>query len=376
MVVQCPGCGIRRKYTARLPATLRCRECDTIFSAGESFTPDEVSGKKWRIKGFKGPMVSLRVLKYRIKAGTLDGNVEISDDGTKWVKAKEHPLLSQLLENSQEQPLEKSTPPPAKKEDSLPAVAAKPLPPLGQTVDHVTGRKKGWHTTFSIASFAVIAAVIFFPLSRSLEDIDRENRNLKVENIRLKENMSALEKKFSSIDKEFESLRKAGDELIRTKNVIESIKKSIDSNKIYLAISLEENRLYVKTATKTLKSYPVSTGKGKTVLKTTGKAYNFLTPRGRRVIRMKEKNPVWIRPDWAWTEAGKELPDSLSIQDRSVGGVMGKYRLKIGDSYAIHGTKNGKIKGKKETHGCIRMARKDLREVFKMVKTGTEVYIY
>ncbi len=194
--------------------------------------------------------------------------------------------------------------------------------------------------------------------------------------VRLKENLSALEKKFSSIDAEFEDLRKASAELIRTKNAVESIKKSIDSNKIYLAISLEENRLHVKTGTKTLRSYPVSTGKGRTVLKTTGKAYNFLTPRGRRVIHMKERKPVWIKPDWAWTEEGKELPDRLSIQDRSVKGVMGKYRLKIGGSYGIHGTKNGKINGKKETHGCIRMASKDLRKVFKMVKEGTEVYIY
>ena len=91
---------------------------------------------------------------------------------------------------------------------------------------------------------------------------------------------------------------------------------------------------------------------------------------------MKEKNPVWIRPDWAWTEKGKELPDNLSIQDRAVGDVMGKYRLRIGEGYAIHGTKDGMINGKKETHGCIRMARKDLQKVFKMVKKGTEVYIY
>jgi len=376
LVVQCPGCSIRRKYTGRLPATLRCKKCGTIFPAGESFTPDAVSEKKWRIKGSNGPLVSLRVLRYRLKADTLDGNDEISDDGTSWVKAKDHPLLSQLLENSQQPPLRKPDPPPAKKEDSSLALAAKPLPPEGRTVEHMPGRKKGWLTTFGIASYAVIAAAIFFPLSRGIEDIDRENRNLKVENIRLKENLSALERKFLSIDAEFDNLRKAGDELIRTKNIIEAIKKSIDSNKIYLAISLEEDRLHVKTATRTLKSYPVSTGKGKVVLKTTGEAYNFLTPRGRRIIHMKEKDPVWIRPDWAWAEEGKELPENLSIQDRAVEGVMGKYRLKLGGSYGIHGTKDGMIKGEKETHGCIRMARKDLQELFKMVKEGTEVYIY
>ena len=78
MIVQCPGCSIRRKYTGKLPTTLRCKKCDTVFPVGESFTPDEVSAKKWHIKDAKGAPVSLRVLKYRIKAGTLDGNIEIS----------------------------------------------------------------------------------------------------------------------------------------------------------------------------------------------------------------------------------------------------------------------------------------------------------
>ena len=125
MIVQCPGCSIRRKYTGRLPATLRCKKCGTIFPAGESFTPDAVSEKKWRIRGVKGPLISLRVLKYRLKAGTLDGDAEISDDGTKWIKAKEHPLLSQLLENSQQRPLKETNPLPARKEDSALALAAR-----------------------------------------------------------------------------------------------------------------------------------------------------------------------------------------------------------------------------------------------------------
>ena len=30
----------------------------------------------------------------------------------------------------------------------------------------------------------------------------------------------------------------------------------------------------------------------------------------------------------------------------------------------------------KETHGCIRMGKEDLKELFRMVKRGTEVYVY
>ncbi len=85
----------------------------------------------------------------------------------------------------------------------------------------------------------------------------------------------------------------------------------------------------------------------------------------------------WLNsPEWTWEEAGLKLPESISIEDRAVRGELGKYRLKLGGSYAIHGTKRGEVEGKKETHGCIRIGRKDLRNLYSMVKKGTEVYIY
>ena len=125
-----------------------------------------------------------------------------------------------------------------------------------------------------------------------------------------------------------------------------------------------------------IKDYTVSTGKGRTRLKGTGRIRNFLTPRGRRVINAKERNPVWYKPNWAWEEAGLKLPETISIEDRAVRGELGKLRLKLGNGYAIHGTKRGVVEGKKVTHGCIRMGRKDLKNLYSMVKRGTEVYIY
>lgn len=384
MVIECPGCGIRRKYSGRTPATLRCKKCDTVFPLGEKPVEHDLSAKVWRIRGGKGLPVSLRVLKYRLKTGSLSVDAEISNDDTHWLKVKGHHALDPLFEESEGEIAFAYNDKRGSQSDEQPEALLEPVPPTEESPDIGLSRKKGgWQATLGIASFAMVAAVAFFPFSRSLEDLDVESRSLKVESLKMKgelssaeERIAELEGRLSSIDSEFEKVKNSGEEFKKAKSIIEDIKKSIDSNKIYLVISLTENRLYVKTGTKTLKSYTVSTGKGKTVLKATGESYNFLTPRGKRVIRRKEKKPVWIKPDWVWSEKGEELPDNISIQERTVKGELGRYRLKIGGSYSIHGTKSGKVNGKKETHGCIRVGRKDLGALFAMVEKGTEVYIY
>ncbi|HEX6878788.1 MAG TPA: L,D-transpeptidase [Terriglobales bacterium] len=43
--------------------------------------------------------------------------------------------------------------------------------------------------------------------------------------------------------------------------------------------------------------------------------------------------------------------------------------------YGIHGTNAPKSIGKRASHGCIRMAKKDLEELFAMVRPGDEVVI-
>ncbi len=45
-------------------------------------------------------------------------------------------------------------------------------------------------------------------------------------------------------------------------------------------------------------------------------------------------------------------------------------------SYGIHGTNQPKSIGKAASHGCIRMARKDLEELFELVRVGDAVEIH
>lgn len=392
MPITCPSCGFEDECSNDEDDAIDsiiCKSCNTTFSTKVDLISDQdISERVWRVKGEKGLPVSLRVLRFRVSRGNLGLDKELSRDGQSWQRVDSHPALKDFFPLEEEakfkgldndSALEASLDSQLYKENVLPPTSSEKNE--GRSLLSRPGR---WLAAIGLASFVLITSgSFFFPLSKDMESLALNNNRLLNQNIDLKEMLSAsdqkmmqLEGRITKLGNELENVRILNEDFKQAKAVLEDIKKSIDSNKIYLAVSLEENRLYVKIGTKTIKKYTVSTGKGRTRLKGNGRIHNFLTPRGKRVINAKERNPVWYKPNWAWEEAGLKLPESISIEDRTVRGELGKYRLKLGGAYAIHGTKRGEVEGKKETHGCIRIGRKDLKNLYAMVKKGTEVYIY
>lgn len=156
----------------------------------------------------------------------------------------------------------------------------------------------------------------------------------------------------------------------------QSLRKSVDAEVIYLELDYANDRLFVKLGTQTLYQYPIVSGKGKTRLKGTGEIKNFSSPRGVRRILNIEKDPLWYRPDWYWIEKGLPLPENLTMKDRGVPNHLGPYKLSIGDGIYLHGTRAGKIKPGKFSHGCIRLNNADLIQLVHLVEIGTMVYLY
>lgn len=200
----------------------------------------------------------------------------------------------------------------------------------------------------------------------------------------------------------------------------------------YLVISLEERHLWYKQLGTVLFSTEVATGSGKTMVKEGGaSAWKFETPRGRLVVQSKEEAPVWAPPDWHYVEQSRkrglglahlEIGQSLAAADGSVitvegndvvrvlpdgrrnvlhatdgreivvdgkvlvpplgtsqrryEGVLGTYRLNMGDGYAIHGTNQPETVGRAVSHGCVRLRNEDITKLYAMVPVGTPVYIY
>ena len=95
------------------------------------------------------------------------------------------------------------------------------------------------------------------------------------------------------------------------------------------------------------------------------------TPAGLYHVQNKAINPAWTVPkrDWAGKLAGKVIPGGTPenpLKERWLG---------IFDGAGIHGTDAISSLGTAASHGCIRMAIPDVREVYDQVPVGAPVYI-
>jgi hypothetical protein len=75
----------------------------------------------------------------------------------------------------------------------------------------------------------------------------------------------------------------------------------------YVVISLDEHMLYLMEDERVIWSAVVGTGTG-TRLEGAGQKWDFSTPRGIFRVQLKEKDPIWRVPDWAFVERGEPIP--------------------------------------------------------------------
>jgi lipoprotein-anchoring transpeptidase ErfK/SrfK len=147
------------------------------------------------------------------------------------------------------------------------------------------------------------------------------------------------------------------------------------TDEIYLRVVVAENSIYVMRGNTLLKRYPVATGKGSFLEYHRKKGgWKFDTPVGVFTVGRKETNPVWYAPDWHYIEKGLPVPAPASPR-RYFPGDMGSHAIYLGDGLAIHGTKNQASVGRPVSHGCMRMAKGDIKEVYDLVRVGTTVLI-
>jgi L,D-transpeptidase YbiS len=151
--------------------------------------------------------------------------------------------------------------------------------------------------------------------------------------------------------------------------------KDLSDDEVYLVVDTENNRLTMRQGSRVLMKAKVGTGSRQYVKEETGRNWLFESPTGSLTVLGKERNPVWIRPDWSYVEENMPIP-AENDPDRIVRGVLGKYAFLLGNGYKIHGTKYTDLLGTHFTHGCISVGDKDLEALYKTVKTGTKVYIY
>ncbi len=98
--------------------------------------------------------------------------------------------------------------------------------------------------------------------------------------------------------------------------------------------------------------------KGKTVVADDGASVRELPP-GKPIVA---GNAIVIPP--------------VDSPQRQYTGVLGKYRLELGDGYGIHGTDEPDKLGHSVSHGCVRLGDADIEKLYAMANVGDEVIIY
>jgi L,D-transpeptidase YbiS len=143
----------------------------------------------------------------------------------------------------------------------------------------------------------------------------------------------------------------------------------------WIVIDQTHNRLRLMKGDETVLEAPCSAGSGMVLKESAGgRVWVFDTPRGRFEVLSKLANPVWRKPDWAFVEEGEPIPKDPG--DRLEYGSLGEYALYFGNGYMIHGTLYERLLGRPVSHGCIRLGRDPLREVYRQSPLGTPVFIY
>jgi L,D-transpeptidase ErfK/SrfK len=209
---------------------------------------------------------------------------------------------------------------------------------------------------------AVISFFVLFTAVGSLPALSRaEDLSAPASLDELRTRVNALEQEAALIAEENQGLR--------------GMLKETDDADVYLVVDTENNRLTMRQGNAVLLAAVVGTGSRQVVNEETGRNWYFETPTGSLTVLGKERNPVWIRPDWSYAEENMPVPPE-NDPERIVRGVLGKYALLLGNGYKIHGTKWTDLLGTHFTHGCISVDDKHLEILYKSVTIGTKVYIY
>lgn len=126
-----------------------------------------------------------------------------------------------------------------------------------------------------------------------------------------------------------------------------------------IVVDLSERRIRLFQGDKIEKEYACAVG-----------TPSFPTPRGEWEITLKRFRPTWVNPgsDWA-----VDMPASIPP---GPGNPLGTRAINLNaPGIRFHGTENIGSVGTAASHGCMRMYRSDIEDLYERVSVGMKVYI-
>lgn len=126
-----------------------------------------------------------------------------------------------------------------------------------------------------------------------------------------------------------------------------------------IIVDISKRRLWLYDHAKLVKTVRVAVGM---------RAYP--TPIGTFKVIGKKANPSWRNPGGAW---GKNMPAYIKPGPSNPLGVRALYINSPG--IRIHGTSKSSSIGHAASHGCVRVANKEIVKLYPLVPVGTKVFI-
>lgn len=208
----------------------------------------------------------------------------------------------------------------------------------------------------------------------------------------------------------------------------EAWRAALEASGERIVVSRDARLLWLMAGDSAIFTAPVAVGRD-TIFRYGQREWDFNTPTGRMTVLAKEKEPIWVPPDWHYLEQAVErglepvylrsgqrvaLSDSTVIEvrgndvgrvnrfgnwhpftpggqiifddkifippigspQRRIPQVLGTHRLILRDGYLIHGTPEEDSIGEWASHGCVRMLNQDVARLYHMVRVRTPVYVY
>ena len=179
--------------------------------------------------------------------------------------------------------------------------------------------------------------------------------------------------------KEFDDLYFKIQQKIRFKNnelvIVKFGTPTDNGTNFYVLVDLLNNSLILKKQDLKINEFKVSAGSGDSLIAPWGKKWIFETPTGVLRVLRKIKDPIWYKPDWAFIEAKESIPARDSPQ-RLVRGILGDYALDLGGGIMLHGTPYEQLLGQRVSHGCIRLSKDGIKNLYDSLQLGAKVYIF
>lgn len=101
-----------------------------------------------------------------------------------------------------------------------------------------------------------------------------------------------------------------------------------------------------------------------------------LKVKGNTVVKDYGDHVEELPPGKVIIAGGTVIIPPVGTPQRQFKGVLGHYRLELGDGYGIHGTDDPNSLGQSVSHGCVRMGDADIEKLYAMSHVGDEVIIY